>query len=259
MADGFKEKRELLMRYRALREKKGNFRPLGERLHLLFDEGKYTHLYSEIRSQDPLHFPEYAQQLMHLNMKTDANDAFVGGVGEIGGITACAGELDKAFLMGSMSSAVGERLTELTEYADKHHLPLIIFCASGGARMQEGMYSLMQMAKTAAAIERFKANGGLYIAVLTHPTTGGVSASFAMLGDITLSEPHALIGFAGPRVIEQTIKETLPEGFQSAEFLEEHGYVDRIVSKEETKAAIYQLLRLHGFLKKGEKRREYEK
>ncbi len=247
MSVGFEEKRKQLMQYRMLRMKKGNFTPLGSRLHLLFDEGRFRHLFSEIRSADPISFPEYHQKLMSLKMKTDANDAFVSGIGTIGGIKACAGELDKSFLMGSMSSAVGERVTELIEYADQHHLPLILFMASGGARMQEGMYSLMQMAKTSAAIERFKSHGGLYIAVLTHPTTGGVSASFAMLGDITLAEPKALIGFAGPRVIEQTIGETLPEGFQRSEFQEEHGYVDRIVTKEETRDAVHQLLLLHGF------------
>ncbi len=247
MAEEFKEKRELMLRYRELRRKKGNFTPLGDRLHRLFDGGTFEHLYREIRSQDPLEFPDYSQKLMGLKMKTDANDAFVAGVGTVGGISVCAGELDKSFLMGSMSSAVGERLTALVEYADSEKLPLVLFMASGGARMQEGMYSLMQMAKTAAVVERFKQHGGLYIAVLTHPTTGGVSASFAMLGDVTLAEPHALVGFAGPRVIEQTIGEILPEGFQSSEFLEEHGYVDRIVTKEETRGAVLQLLRLHGF------------
>ncbi len=256
MAEGFQEKRARLEQYRILRKKKGDFVPLGNRLHLLFDGGRFEHLFSEIRSQDPLNFPAYDEKLTHLKQKTDANDAFIAGVGSVDGVRLCAGELDKSFLMGSMSSAVGERLTELVEYADREMLPLVIFTASGGARMQEGMYALMQMAKTSAAIERFREHGGLYIVVLTHPTTGGVSASFAMLGDITLAEPGALVGFAGPRVIEQTIGETLPDGFQRSEFLEEHGYVDRIVTREETGAVISQLLLLHGYQTEGHRRRE---
>ena len=185
--------------------------------------------------------------MVQLKLKTNANDALITGVGSVDGIRAAAAQLDKHFLMGSMSSAVGERLTQLVEYADKKKLPLIIISASGGARMQEGMYSLFQMAKTSVAVQRFKDHGGLYISVLTHPTTGGVSASFAMLGDIILAEPGALIGFAGPRVIEQTIGEKLPKGFQSAEFQQEHGFVDAIVPKEEMKTAIAKLLRLHGY------------
>ena len=147
--------------------------------------------------------------------------------------------------MGSMGAAVGEKVTRCVEYAQRNRLPLIIFSASGGARMQEGILSLMQMAKTSAAIQRFREAGGLYISVLTHPTTGGVTASFASLGDITLAEPGALIGFAGPRVIEQTIGQTLPEGFQRSEYLEEHGFVDRIVPRGEMRATISKLLRLH--------------
>ena len=147
--------------------------------------------------------------------------------------------------MGSMGSAVGEAIAQAVEYAAKAKLPLIIFCASGGARMQEGAVSLMQMAKTSAALKKFSDEGGLYIAVLTHPTTGGVSASFAMLGDITLAEPKALIGFAGPRVIQQTIGETLPEGFQRAEYLQDHGFVDSVVPRNQLKATLAQLLKLH--------------
>ena len=147
--------------------------------------------------------------------------------------------------MASMGVAVGEKITRAVEYAQKHKLPLIIFSASGGARMQEGILSLMQMAKTSAAIERFSAAGGLYIAVYTHPTTGGVTASFASLGDITLAEPGALIGFAGPRVIRQTIGQELPEGFQRAEYLEEHGFVDQIVPRPQLRETLAQLLALH--------------
>ena len=147
--------------------------------------------------------------------------------------------------MGSMSTAVGEKITRCIEYAMKRKLPLIIFSASGGARMQEGIYSLMQMAKTAAAIQRFQARGGLYISCFTHPTTGGVTASFASLGDIMLSEPGALIGFAGPRVIEQTIGEKLPEDFQRAEYLLDHGFLDQIVTRDQWRAVLAQLLALH--------------
>ena len=150
-----------------------------------------------------------------------------------------------------MSAAVGEKVTQLVEYAGRNKLPLILFSASGGARMQEGILSLMQMAKTSAALERFARKGGLYLSVLTDPTTGGVTASFASLGDIILAEPGALIGFAGPRVIEQTIRQTLPEGFQRAEFLQEHGFVDAVVPRSELRTVLSQLLRLHG---KGERR-----
>lgn len=147
--------------------------------------------------------------------------------------------------MGSMGTAVGEKVTRAVEYATNKRLPLIIFSASGGARMQEGIFSLMQMAKTSAAIQRFQARGGLYISYLTHPTTGGVTASFASLGDITLAEPDALIGFAGPRVIEQTIGEKLPKGFQRAEYLLEHGFVDQVVPRSEMKQTLSRLLKLH--------------
>ena len=153
--------------------------------------------------------------------------------------------MSSKFLMGSMGMAVGEKITHAVEYADKKHLPLIIFTASGGARMQEGILSLMQMAKTSAAVEKFNQHGGLYISFLTHPTTGGVTASFATLGDITLAEPEALIGFAGPRVIEQTIGQKLPEGFQRSEFQMQHGFVDRIVPRDKMREVIAQILRLH--------------
>ena len=156
-----------------------------------------------------------------------------------------AAVLDSRFFMGSMSTAVGEKITRAIEYAAAKKLPLVIFSASGGARMRGGIFSLMQMAKTSAAIERFSAKGGLYISVLTHPTTGGVTASFASLGDIMLAEPGALIGFAGPRVIEQTIGERLPEGFQRSEFQLEHGFVDKVVPRSELRATLIQLLQLH--------------
>jgi acetyl-CoA carboxylase carboxyl transferase subunit beta len=153
--------------------------------------------------------------------------------------------LDSRFFMGSMSSAVGEKITLAIEYATKNKLPLILFSASGGARMQEGILSLMQMAKTSAALSRLNEKGLLYISVLTDPTTGGVTASFASLGDITLAEPGALIGFAGPRVIQQTIGQTLPEGFQRAEYQQEHGFVDAVVPRAQMRDTLAQLLRLH--------------
>jgi acetyl-CoA carboxylase carboxyl transferase subunit beta len=149
-------------------------------------------------------------------------------------------------MMGSMSSGVGEKITRTVEYADQNSLPLVIFSASGGARMQEGIFSLMQMAKTSAAIQSFSENGGLYISVLTHPTTGGVTASFATLGDMTLAEPNALIGFAGPRVIEQTINEKLPKGFQRSEYLFEHGFVDRVVERKDLRNELIRIMKMYG-------------
>ena len=172
-------------------------------------------------------------------------DSAVAAKGRIGGIGIMVVVMDTRFFMGSMSSAVGEKITKAIEEADRCHIPLIIFTASGGARMQEGIYSLMQMAKTAAAVETFSEHGGLYISCLTHPTTGGVTASFATLGDITLAEPGALIGFAGPRVIEQTIGQKLPKGFQRSEYLEQHGFIDRIVERRDLRPVLIDLLRLH--------------
>ena len=165
--------------------------------------------------------------------------------GKVAGRSVIAAVLDSNFFMGSMGVAVGEKVTRAIELARRQRLPLIIFTASGGARMQEGILSLMQMAKTSAALEKFHQAGGFYIAYFTHPTTGGVTASFASLGDITLAEPGALIGFAGPRVIEQTIGQKLPEGFQTAEYLEEHGFVDQIVPRGQMRETISLLLRLH--------------
>ena len=164
---------------------------------------------------------------------------------EIDGRRAVVCVLSSLFFMGSMGTGVGEKVTQAIEHAGQERLPLIIFSASGGARMQEGFFSLMQMAKTSAAVAEFSEKGGLFISVLTHPTTGGVTASFASLGDIMLAEPDALIGFAGPRVIEQTIGQRLPEGFQRSEFQQAHGFVDEIVPRGEMKRVLSQLLRLH--------------
>ena len=225
----------------------GYHHPVGAyyRLSLILDEGSFKELDADLVSNDPLSFPGYEAKLDGARRRTGLGEAVVTAVGRIDGIRVAAGVLDSRFFMGSMSAALGEKVTRLVEYADKNKLPLILFSASGGARMQEGILSLMQMAKTSAAVERFSEHGGLYISVMTHPTTGGVTASFASLGDITLAEPGALIGFAGPRVIEQTIGQKLPEGFQRAEYLEEHGFVDQIVPRKQMRAVLAQLLTLH--------------
>ena len=221
--------------------------PMGAyyRLSSVLDPGSFRELHEKLTAGDPLRFPGYGAKLDGARRKTGMNEAVVTATGTVGGSRCVVGVLDSRFLMGSMSAAVGEKLTLAIEYAGKNKLPLILFAASGGARMQEGIFSLMQMAKTAAAIQRHQDKGGLYISCLTHPTTGGVTASFASLGDIMLAEPGALIGFAGPRVIEQTIGEKLPEGFQRAEYLLDHGFLDRIVPRDQWRAVLGQLLALH--------------
>ena len=226
----------------------GFHRPIGayNRLRMLLDDGIFREFNSSLTGRDPLSFPGYREKLAALRTATGLQEAVVTAVGKIYGFPAVVAVMDSRFLMGSMGAAVGEKITRAAKLAQKKKLPLIIFCASGGARMQEGILSLMQMARTAAAIEEFQRSGGLYIACLTNPTTGGVSASFAMLGDITLAEPGALIGFAGPRVIEQTIGQKLPEGFQRAEFLQDHGFVDAVVPRGELRDTLGQLLSLHG-------------
>ncbi len=215
------------------------------RLEQLMDTDSFKELKPSMRSADPLSFPNYSDKLTDLQNTTGLGDAVVAVHGKIGGYSAIVVVLDSRFLMGSMGAVVGEKVTYAVEKAARHHLPLIIFSASGGARMQEGIISLMQMAKTCSALQQFSRHGGLYISVLTHPTTGGVTASFASMGDITLAEPNALIGFAGPRVIEQTIGQKLPEGFQRSEFLQQHGFIDRIVKRTDMRDTIIQLLRLH--------------
>ncbi len=225
--------------------------PAYYRLSTLLDGGTFREHYKDLKTDDPLKFPGYAEKVAATEEKTGLNECVVCATGNIDGRKAMFVIMDSRFFMGSMSAVVGEKITRSVEHAQKYKLPLVIFCASGGARMQEGIFSLMQMAKTSAAIARFNASGGLYISVLTHPTTGGVSASFATLGDITLAEPGALIGFAGPRVIEQTIGQKLPEGFQRSEYLVEHGFVDAIVPRDQLKDTLSQLLKLHA--KKGVK------
>lgn len=225
----------------------GQYQPIGGyyRLSMVLDHGSFRELNGRIPGHDPLHFPGYSEKLAMQKKKTGLDEAVVSAVGRIEGQPAVVVVMDSRFFMGSMGTAVGEKVTRAAEYATRRHLPLIIFAASGGARMQEGIFSLMQMAKTAAAIQRHQDKGGLYISCLTHPTTGGVTASFASLGDIMLAEPGALIGFAGPRVIEQTIGEKLPEGFQRAEYLLDHGFLDRIVPRDQWRAVLGQLLALH--------------
>lgn len=219
--------------------------PPMERLELIGDSKSFREMHAGFRTKNPLNFPGYEKKLDGNRRKTGTEDAFVAGTMKIKDVKAAVGVLDSRFLMGSMGTVVGEKIALLAEYAGKKKLPLIIFSASGGARMQEGLFSLMQMAKTAAAIEKFKKNGGLFISCLTNPTTGGVSASFANLGDIILAEPDALICFAGPRVIEQTIGEKLPAGVQHAEFLLEHGMLDMVVERGKMQDVLYRLLKMH--------------
>lgn len=221
--------------------------PIGAyyRLSTVLDPGTFRELNEKYPAGDPLNFPGYREKQRGAQRKTGLTEAVVTATGSIGGIKCVVGVLDSRFFMGSMSAAVGEKITLAIEFAGRNRLPLIIFAASGGARMQEGILSLMQMAKTSGALARFSEKGLLYISVLTDPTTGGVTASFASLGDIILAEPGALIGFAGPRVIQQTIGQTLPEGFQRAEYLEEHGFVDAVVPRIRMRDTLAQLLRLH--------------
>ena len=215
------------------------------RIKQIADEGTFEEIGKDIVTQDPLKFDGYIKKVEALKDKTKIEEAVKCGICEIEGEKAVLAVMDGNFLMGSMGEAVGERITLAIEKAIEEKLPLVIFSVSGGARMQEGIISLMQMAKTAAAVKRLNEAGLLYISILTDPTTGGVTASFASLGDIILAEPKALIGFAGPRVIEQTIRQKLPEGFQSSEFLLEHGFIDKIVERKDMKSVIAKIIRLH--------------
>lgn len=215
------------------------------RIKQIADEGTFEEVGADILTKDPLQFEEYLKKVDALKEKTKIEEAVKCGTCKINGEQVVLAVMDGNFMMGSMGSAVGERITLAIETSIKKRLPLIIFCVSGGARMQEGIISLMQMAKTSAALAKHNEAGLLYISVLTDPTTGGVTASFASLGDIILAEPDALIGFAGPRVIEQTIKQKLPDGFQKSEFLLEHGFIDKIVERKDMKETLYQIIRLH--------------
>lgn len=215
------------------------------RLRMVLDRASFEEWDADLHSNDPLHFEGYAEKLNQVQEKTKLSEAVTTGKGTINGVETAIGVSDARFLMGSMGQAVGEKIARMFERATEEKLPVIMFCCSGGARMQEGMVSLMQMAKTSAAVKKHSEAGLLYISVLTDPTTGGVTASYAMLGDIILAEPGALIGFAGPRVIEQTIGQKLPEGFQKAEFCLEHGLIDGIVGRENLKQVLYQLICMH--------------
>ena len=215
-----------------------------ERIIDVLDLG-YQELFTRIK-ENYLDFPDYENKLEKARKATGEDESVMCVLGKINGISVCVGVMDSFFMMGSMGSVCGERITKLIEYATEKNLPLILFTTSGGARMQEGVISLFQMAKTSQALARFKEKG-LYIAVLTDPTTGGVSASFASLADITIAEPNALIGFAGKRVIERTIKETLPKEFQTAEFLLEKGYLDMISDRKDLKNTLSTLLKLHNY------------
>lgn len=215
------------------------------RISLIVDKNTFKEFNQNLDSVNPLGFKEYEEKLAKYKSKTGQREAVVTGKGKIEGHEVVLAIMDSAFMMGSMGSVVGEKITRAIEMATQSKLPLIIFTASGGARMQEGIFSLMQMAKTSAALARHDESGLLHINVLTDPTTGGVTASFATLGDIILAEPGALVGFAGPRVIEQTIKTKLPEGFQRAEFLLEKGQVDAIVERRDLKRTLGMLLDFH--------------
>lgn len=213
------------------------------RISMVLDADSFEEWDNGLGNSDPLDFPGYQKKINNLKTLTGLDEAVITGTGTIKEVKIAIGVMSSDFLMGSMGEVVGEKITRMVEKATAQRLPVIIFCCSGGARMQEGIVSLMQMAKTSAALKKHDEAGLLYISVLTDPTTGGVTASFAMLGDIIIAEPGALVGFAGPRVIEQTIGQKLPEGFQRAEFLLEHGLIDKIVERKNMKQVLYTLVR----------------
>ena len=217
------------------------------RIEQIIDEGTFQEFDLKIKTDNPLNMEDYVKKLDNLKEKTGLDEAVKCGIGNINSEKIVICVMDSNFMMGSMGKVVGEKITYSIEKAIELSLPVIIFCASGGARMQEGIFSLMQMAKTSAAIQKLNKAGLLYISVLTDPTYGGVTASFASLGDIILAEPNAMIGFAGPRVIKQTIGEDLPEGFQTAEFLLEHGFVDKVVERKDMKDILYKIIKLNKF------------
>lgn len=216
-----------------------------KRLSLTVDQGSFVEINPNIISANPLGMQDYEEKIASGKKLSQLNEAFICGTAMIVGISCAIGVLDSNFMMGSMGSAVGEKVTRLIEHATINKLPLIIFSASGGARMQEGILSLMQMAKTSAALHYFDQKGLLYISVMTNPTTGGVAASFASLGDINIAEKSSLIGFAGARVIKQTIRQELPEGFQTDAFQLTHGQVDLVVNRKDMRKTLYKLLQLH--------------
>ncbi len=218
---------------------------INRRIETIIDDGTYKRFDLDIENVNPLNLEDYPIKLEKLRQKTGIQEAVACGTGKIEGEDVVICVMDSGFLMGSMGTVVGEKITYAIEKAIELKYPLIIFTVSGGARMQEGIMSLMQMAKTTSAISKLNKAGGLYISVLTDPTYGGVTASFASIADIVLAEPKAMIGFAGQRVIEQTINESLPEGFQTAEFLLEHGFIDKIVERKDLKHTLYKLIQYH--------------
>lgn len=217
-----------------------------QRIQMIVDRDSFQELYADVKAGNPLNFPGYQEKAETVRQISGEEEAVICGTAQIGNEKSCLFVMESYFMMGSMGSAVGEKITRLFEYATERRMPVIGFTVSGGARMQEGLLSLMQMAKTSAAVKRHSDAGLLYIAVLTDPTTGGVTASFAMEADIILAEPGATVGFAGARVIEQTTRKSLPSGFQTAEFVLEHGFIDRIVSRSEQKKLLSELLQMHG-------------
>jgi len=221
-----------------------------ERVMIMIDEDSFVEFDKEMISEDPLEFPDYPSKLAKAQSSTGLQDAIVTGSATIGGFPVAIGAMSFDFMGGSLGSVVGEKIANTVEYAIEHNVPVILFSTSGGARMQESILSLMQMAKTSAAVSKLNENGGLYISVITDPTFGGVSASFAMLGDIIIAEPGTSFGFTGRRVIEQTIRQKLPENFQTAEFNLAHGQLDKVVHRKDMRNTIIKLLDIHGM--KGE-------
>lgn len=217
-----------------------------QRIRMTVDKGTFEEWDSGLVCENPMDFPGYDEKLDGIRGKTGLNDAVVTGKAKIYGNAVAFGVMSSDFMMGSMGTVVGEKITRMVERATEEKLPIVLFCCSGGARMQEGILSLMQMAKVSQALKRHDEAGLLYVPVLTDPTTGGVTASFAMLGDVILAEPGAVIGFAGARVIEQTIGQNLPEGFQTAEFLQKHGFVDSVVPRRKMRKALRALIEACG-------------
>ena len=220
-----------------------------ERLEMTADKGSFTEFDEGMTSLNPIDFPEYEEKIAELQEKCKMKEAVVTGVCTIHGYKTVIGIMDSRFMMASMGSVVGEKITRAFEYATANGLPVVLFTASGGARMQEGIVSLMQMAKTSGAIARHNQAGQLYITVMTDPTTGGVTASFASLGDIIIAEPKVLIGFAGRRVIQGTIKQQLPDDFQTAEFMLQNGFVDMIVDRKSMRGTLSKIFRMHNYVK----------
>jgi len=230
-------------------EKCGNHSRLGwqQRLSITADEGSFNEFDSGMKSGNPIEFPEYEEKIAELQKKCETGEAVVTGKCTIKGYPCVIGIMDSRFMMASMGSVVGEKITRAIEFATANKLPVIVFSASGGARMQEGIISLMQMAKTSGAVARHTDAGQLYISVITDPTTGGVTASFAMLGDVILAEPGVTLGFAGKRVIQDTIGAVLPERFQTSEFVFEHGFIDAVSHRKDMAKVIADIIRLHGY------------